>query len=216
MTRTRKGPADSRPAKPSESTPEDSRSKLDEESILPFQREFSAHEKKILRLGLKRYKPPSGPSYLQQMHSRLEESAADLVRLGTERQQILTEIQSLTALVKGQVVDKNSPSRNASDPKLKSFGLRRVQRRGPPANMDLHRTIFQIVKPYGSDWKDLSNLEQIAKKLDRTKRTLTPPSRLWANRRPPVRSWKSAVLHYPELVIKKIMFSLEMADRNPQ
>lgn len=86
-------------------------------------------------------------------------------------------------------------------------------RRGPTADMDLHQATEQVVTPYGSNWKNESNLEKIAEQLD--KNPLTPPPKQWAERKPPARSWSRAVRHYPEVVVKRISYSLKMARRNP-
>jgi hypothetical protein len=86
------------------------------------------------------------------------------------------------------------------------------QRHGPEANMQLHRTVAQIVASYGPKWRDY--LDQIGDQLDKT--PLSPPPKAWTRRTVPIRSWGRAVSSCPDLVIKRISYSLEMVKRDSQ
>jgi hypothetical protein len=83
------------------------------------------------------------------------------------------------------------------------------KKRGPRAKMEFHRAVAEVVRSFGPNWKE--HLEQIAGKLG--KRNL-PPLAAWANRNPPARSWRRAVEYYPELVVKALEYSLEMAAKD--
>ena len=85
--------------------------------------------------------------------------------------------------------------------------------RGPTANMDYHRAVTAIVKRFGDDWREISNLEEIAVALDRDK-VGTPPPKIWADRNPPALRWERAVEYYPELVRKALAYSLDMNSRD--
>lgn len=89
----------------------------------------------------------------------------------------------------------------------------KAARRGPPANMDYHRAVTAIVKPFGDKWRSEDNLERITKRLDGDK-VRTPPSKKWAALKPPARSWERAVGLYRERVSKSIAHSLYMVSRD--
>ena len=90
---------------------------------------------------------------------------------------------------------------------------RPMAKRGPKADIKLHREIAAVVKSFGvvSDWKRHANLETIAEKIDRQK---IPASRAWAKRKPPARSWTRAVALYPNVVCKALEYHLEMAAKD--
>jgi hypothetical protein len=81
-------------------------------------------------------------------------------------------------------------------------------RRGPTPNMERHRAIAGIVNPYGTLWKEESNLVKIAGQLDKSK---IPASPAWARRQPAIRSWARALQMNRDLVIKAIEYSLKRA-----
>lgn len=83
-------------------------------------------------------------------------------------------------------------------------------KRGPQAKMEFHSEVAMVVASsgLGANWKDSSNLEKIVKELDKRR---IPSLPVWANRRPPARTWRRAVDHYPNLVRKAIEYSLKMA-----
>ena len=76
--------------------------------------------------------------------------------------------------------------------------------------MGKHKSIANVVAPYGNDWRQSENLEKIVAQLDREK---VPPSKSWTRRTPPARSWEKAHLSHPDVVVKAIEYSLEMAER---
>jgi hypothetical protein len=116
--------------------------------------------------------------------------------------------------VRTGAVGESEASSSAPCPEVKTPESRPAKKRGPTADMDLHRAIARIVAPYGSNWKNESNLEKIAEHLD--KNPLTPPSKQWAKREPAARSWRRAVSRWPALVVDRIAYSLRMASRNPR
>jgi hypothetical protein len=87
------------------------------------------------------------------------------------------------------------------------------QPRGPKPATVTHNAIADVVAPYGDEWKKEKNLSQIARQLDTDG---VPTRNSWKQRKPPARSWRRALLNYPELVIKAIGYSLRMAQRNKQ
>jgi hypothetical protein len=86
-------------------------------------------------------------------------------------------------------------------------------KRGPKANMKFHHDVAGAVNSFGfgTQWKELSNLEQIAEKLDSLK--INPPPK-WAMRHPPARSWSRALGHYPDVVRKALDYALKMAAKD--
>src|ERR1700731_1248060 len=92
-------------------------------------------------------------------------------------------IGSLPGFIKAASESKSGLSSNPPDPRTKTAESRTAQRRGPRPNMNLHQAIAQIVKPYGPNWRDGSNLEKILDQLDKTPATL--PSKQWATASPP-------------------------------
>jgi len=86
-------------------------------------------------------------------------------------------------------------------------------KRGPKANMKFHHEVAEIVNSFrfGAKWKELSNLEQIAEKMDRRK---LPALGAWAKRERRARTWKRAVEFYPDVVRKALEYSLEMAPKD--
>jgi hypothetical protein len=80
-------------------------------------------------------------------------------------------------------------------------------KRGPRPNTDRHQRIAAVVKSYRTDWKESSNLEQIATELD-TGKIATPPG--WARRERHAKSWTRATEYYPDLVRKALAYSLKM------
>jgi hypothetical protein len=107
-----------------------------------------------------------------------------------------------------EILEKNETAYNTLE-------LPKARRRGPSADMNLHRAMAQIVRPYGPTWRDESNLKEIAEQLDRKdNRPLIPPSKQWAKRKPAALSWSRAVRHWPKLVVHKIEYSLKMANRD--
>jgi hypothetical protein len=83
-------------------------------------------------------------------------------------------------------------------------------KRGPKANMEFHRAVAEVVKLFGSGWK--GHLDQIARRLDKSKRNFPTPA-AWAKRDPPAHSWGRAVGLYPNVVLKKLEYSLEKAEK---
>jgi hypothetical protein len=191
MTRKRKGPTHRRPAKDSASTPVDAVLKSLREQV-SFQSRVSADDLEKARPGAEVRAVVSPDSDVERLRSHAEEWAANLADHAGE----------------------SEPPSGAPCPEVKTPESRPAKKRGPTADMDLHRAIARIVTPYGSNWKNESNLEKIAEQLD--KNPLTPPPKQWAERKPPARSWSRAVRHYPEVVVKRISYSLNMASRNPQ
>jgi hypothetical protein len=85
--------------------------------------------------------------------------------------------------------------------------------RGPQAAMAKHEKIAAVVAPFGGDWKQEHNLDQIAAQLDRAN---VPVSKSWPEHKPPVRSWSRAVTNLRQAVVKTIEYSLWMVKRRNQ
>jgi hypothetical protein len=83
------------------------------------------------------------------------------------------------------------------------------KRRGPQANMKFHRAVADVLRSFGSKWRE--RLDEIAAELD--KRHLPSPA-IWVKRNPPARSWKRAVAHYPDVVLKTLAYCLKMTERD--
>lgn len=87
-----------------------------------------------------------------------------------------------------------------------------LKKRGPKANMDFHRAVADLVRPYDGKWREKSNLISLSKQLDRNRKE-TPPLFAWRSRRPPAATWSQAVGNYPSVVIHAIVHSLNMTAR---
>jgi hypothetical protein len=104
------------------------------------------------------------------------------------------------------VPEPTSPTTTQPSPPRKS--------RGPRPDMTKHESIANAVRPYGEDWKQENNLEDIAKKLDREK---VPVTKTWPNRKPAgARTWKTALMSFPQDVVKTIAYSLQMTHKKNQ
>ena len=79
--------------------------------------------------------------------------------------------------------------------------------------MDYHHAIAARVKPFGEEWRNEDNLEEIAEQLDRDNISI-PPKSEWRTLKPAARSWKRAVENFPRFVRKAITYSLKMASRD--
>jgi hypothetical protein len=86
-----------------------------------------------------------------------------------------------------------------------------AEQRGPKPDSDRHRGIAEVVKQYGADWKEFSNLEKIARELKKRK---IAPAKSWEKRDRPARSWIRALEYYPDLVRKALAYSLKMAAKD--
>jgi hypothetical protein len=85
--------------------------------------------------------------------------------------------------------------------------------RGPHADTAKHEKIAEVAAPHGADWKHEKNLDQIVEKLDRAR---VPVSKSWPKRKPSARTWKTAVIYFPQDVVKAIDYSLQMTKRKNQ
>jgi len=83
------------------------------------------------------------------------------------------------------------------------------KKRGPQPKMEFHLAVAEVVRSSGPNWKE--HLEQIAGKLGKRK---LPSLAAWTKRSPSARSWRQAVEYYPELVVKALEYSLEMAAKD--
>jgi hypothetical protein len=62
-------------------------------------------------------------------------------------------------------------------------------RHGPKPDLENHRKVAEIVKPYGDEWKEEKSLAKICKTLDREK--IACPEK-WQYRKSPARTWSRA------------------------
>ena len=87
------------------------------------------------------------------------------------------------------------------------------KKRGPQPKVDFHRAVAEVVDSFGfgANWKELSNLEQIAEKLDKRK---IPALQTWEKRDRVARTWSRAVEFYPDLVRKALEYSLKIAAKD--
>jgi hypothetical protein len=131
--------------------------------------------------------------------------ATEIDRLG----RVESSLSALYARIRAKVKFETRNAEGMSD-------VRRTAelsaKRGPKPNMERHRAIADVMKPYGSKWAEPSNLEAIAKVLAKNN---IPPVEKWAKRSPPIRSWPRAVQFHPELVRKALAYSLKVAAKDP-
>ncbi len=139
------------------------------------------------------------------------EIVGELLRRGRSRQAIdeycmrVLENKRKADLLEAMDTSAAQQAEKADSPELTAA------RRGPPPKTDSHRAVADIVHSFGINWKE--HLEKIAKKLDKDKKK-TPPSKAWAKRHPPARSWTRAVEYYQALVVQVLEYSLKMAARD--
>jgi len=85
----------------------------------------------------------------------------------------------------------------------------KTKRRGPKPNMGFHHAVADVVRPFLPDWKE--HLEEIAEQLHEHDIESLPK---WKKRNPPAKTWSRAVGNYPDVVLKALEYSLDMAARD--
>jgi hypothetical protein len=136
-----------------------------------------------------------------------------------DRNQILDDQRDLTDSLSGRAQDTTRDERSSFD--LVATGViagtestsstRPKAKRGPKPRMDFHRAVAEVMKSFGMNWKEQSNLERIARELDRRK---IPPLQSWLGRDRRARTWRRAAEYYSHLVRQALEYSLKMVAKD--